>query len=359
MHPPIRTDDVRIEEIRALVTPDDLMDRLLPTPAEVEFVIRSRQAAEAILQRKDNRLLVVVGPCSIHDEAAAVQYGEQLKQEAEKWQSELLVLMRVYFEKPRTTVGWKGYINDPTLDETYDINRGLELARSLLLKLTKLGVAAGTEFLDTITPQYIADLVTWGAIGARTVESQVHRQLASGLSMPVGFKNGTKGNIDIAIDAIRAAQGSHQFLSVTKEGRCAIVKTRGNDTCHIILRGGTDGPNFSSEHLQAVGTALQKAGLPKTIMVDCSHGNSRKDHRNQPQVAAELARQIQAGEHAITGVMIESNLVEGRQDVIPGKDLTYGQSITDACIHWDDTVSVLQTLAEAVRAGRKSFNSPV
>jgi 3-deoxy-7-phosphoheptulonate synthase len=353
MHAPIPTDDVRIEDLRPLNTPDSLIDILMPSPEDISFVAASRQQTEAILARKDDRLLVVVGPCSIHDEAAALEYAELLRVEAARFDNELLIVMRVYFEKPRTTVGWKGFINDPNLDETYDINRGLELARKLLLELTKMKVAAATEFLDTISPQYIADLVTWGAIGARTVESQVHRQLASGLSMPVGFKNGTRGNIDIALDAIRAARGSHQFLSVTKDGRCAIVKTKGNDTCHVILRGGSDGPNFSAEHLAQVSASLLKAGLIDSIMVDCSHGNSNKDHRNQPSVADSLAQQMAAGNHSITGVMIESHLVEGKQDTKPGQALVHGQSITDACISWDDTVPVLETLAAAVQARRK------
>jgi 3-deoxy-7-phosphoheptulonate synthase len=356
MHAPISTDDVRIEGLRALVTPDSLIERLLPTTEDVAFVASCRQQTESILARTDDRLLVIVGPCSIHDEAAALEYAELLRVQAERFSDDLLVVMRVYFEKPRTTVGWKGFINDPGLDETYDINLGLELARKLLLQLTQLKVAAATEFLDTITPQYIADLVTWGAIGARTVESQVHRQLASGLSMAVGFKNGTKGNIDIALDAIRAARGSHQFLSVTKDGRCAIVKTRGNNTCHVILRGGSDGPNYSPEHLAAVSAALTKAGLVDSIMVDCSHGNSNKDHRNQPSVARALADQIAQGNHSITGVMIESHLVEGRQEAKPGQSLAHGQSITDACINWDDTVPVLENLAAAVRARREGHS---
>lgn len=352
MHAPIPTDDVRIAEIRPLITPDALIERLMPTSDETAFVSQSRVITEDILGLQDRRLLVVVGPCSIHDEASALEYADLLKVQADKYADDLHILMRVYFEKPRTTVGWKGLINDPGLDESYDINRGLEMARKLLLELTQKKVAVATEFLDTISPQYIADLVTWGAIGARTVESQVHRQLASGLSMPVGFKNGTKGNIDIAIDAIRAARHSHQFLSVTKQGDCAIVKTNGNDTCHVILRGGSDGPNFSPEHIAKVSAALEKARLPATIMVDCSHGNSNKDHRNQPKVAAGLGEQIAAGNKAITGIMIESNLVEGRQDCTPGRPLVHGQSITDACISWEDTLGVFEGLASAVKQRR-------
>lgn len=350
MHAPIPTDDVRIEATLPLITPDSLIEKWMPTPADVQFVAETRAASEAVLALKDRRLLVVVGPCSIHDEAAALEYADLQRAEAKRHEKELVILMRVYFEKPRTTVGWKGYINDPGLDESHDINRGLDLARQLLLELTKRRVGAATEFLDTISPQFIADLVCWGAIGARTVESQVHRQLASGLSMPVGFKNGTKGNIDIAIDAIQAARHSHQFLSVTKQGDCAIVKTKGNDTCHVILRGGSDGPNFSAEHLAQVAAALVKAKLPASIMVDCSHGNSNKDHRNQPLVAAALAEQIAAGNRAITGVMIESNLVAGKQNAMPGQALCYGQSITDACIGWPETVETLEVLARAVQA---------
>ncbi len=353
MHDPLPTDDVRIAAILPLITPDALIEQWLPTPAQVACVAQARAETAAILNFTDPRLLVVVGPCSIHDEAAALEYADRLQAEATRLQDDLLVVMRVYFEKPRTTVGWKGLINDPALDETFDINGGLALARKLLLEITQRGLPTATEFLDTISPQYIADLVTWGAIGARTVESQVHRQLASGLSMPVGFKNGTKGNLDIALDAIRAAQHSHQFLSVTKDGRCAIVKTKGNDTCHVILRGGSDGPNFSAAHLAETSASLTKVGLPASIMVDCSHGNSNKDHRNQPAVAAALAEQLMAGNRSLTGVMIESHLVAGRQDAKPGQPLTYGQSITDACIDWADTVPVLEGLAQAVRKARR------
>jgi 3-deoxy-7-phosphoheptulonate synthase len=353
MHAPIPTDDVRIEAIKPLITPDTLIEKLMPDAGDVEFVAASRAAAANVLAGRDSRLLVVVGPCSIHDEKAALEYADLLKAEATRHAQDLVILMRVYFEKPRTTVGWKGYINDPGLDETHDINLGLELARGLLLELTHRRVAAATEFLDTISPQYIADLVCWGAIGARTVESQVHRQLASGLSMPVGFKNGTKGNIDIAIDAIQAARHSHQFLSVTKQGDCAIVKTKGNDTCHVILRGGSAGPNYSPDHLSQVVEALEKAQLPPSIMVDCSHGNSNKDHRNQPLVAAALAEQIAAGNRAITGIMIESNLVAGKQNAVPGQPLCYGQSITDACIGWPETTATLDVLAQAVQRRRQ------
>ncbi|HEX2746912.1 MAG TPA: 3-deoxy-7-phosphoheptulonate synthase [Verrucomicrobiales bacterium] len=346
------TDDVRIADIWSLVSPEVLMHDLSVSERDFEFIAHSRRQAEDIILRRDDRLLVVVGPCSIHDEAAALEYAALIKAEAAKHEKDLCIIMRVYVEKPRTTVGWKGYINDPGLDESYDINRGLRLARQLLAKLTRMGIPCGTEFLDTISPQYVADLVSWGAIGARTVESQVHRELASGLSMPVGFKNGTGGGIGIALDAIRAAQGSHHFLSVTKQGVAAIVKTTGNASCHIILRGGKTGANFSAGKIAEVTGLLEAAGLTPTVMIDCSHGNSNKDHRNQPLVAADIASQIRAGNKAITGVMIESHLVEGRQDVVPGRDLVYGQSITDACINWEATRDVLASLADSVRDRR-------
>jgi 3-deoxy-7-phosphoheptulonate synthase len=352
MPPRNLTDDVRIADIWSLVPPEVLMRDISVSPRDFEFIAHSRRQAGDIILRRDDRLLVVVGPCSIHDEAAALDYARLIKEEARRHEKDLCVIMRVYFEKPRTTVGWKGYINDPGLDESFDINRGLRLARQLLARLTAMGVPCGTEFLDTISPQYVADLVTWGAIGARTVESQVHRELASGLSMPVGFKNGTGGGIGIAIDAIRAARGAHHFLSVTKQGVAAIVKTTGNDSCHIILRGGKTGPNYSAAKIAEVAGMLEAAGLIPTVMIDCSHGNSNKDHRNQPHVAADVAGQIRAGNKAITGVMLESHLVEGRQDVKPGKDLVFGQSITDACIDWPATRDVLANLADAVRDRR-------
>jgi 3-deoxy-7-phosphoheptulonate synthase len=348
----IPTDDVRIADIYSLVSPEVVMRDIRLSERGFEFVVHCRRQVEDIIKRRDDRLLVVAGPCSIHDEAAALQYADLIKEEAERHARDLCIVMRVYFEKPRTTVGWKGYINDPGLDESYDINRGLHLARGLLAKLNDMQVPCGTEFLDTISPQYVADLVTWGAIGARTVESQVHRELASGLSMPVGFKNGTGGGISIAIDAIRAAQGSHHFLSVTKQGVAAIVKTTGNDSCHIILRGGKSGPNYAAESVAEVTRLLEAAKLTPSIMIDCSHGNSNKDHRNQPAVAANVGSQIRSGNRAITGVMLESHLVEGRQDVEPGRDLVYGQSITDACINWDATRAVLDDLADAVRDRR-------
>ncbi len=342
------TDDLRIEEIHSLISPAVLIEELSTDDTHRSFVAKAREEAEAILAGNDPRLLVVVGPCSIHDSASAIEYAQRLKPLIDQYRDTLHIVMRVYFEKPRTTVGWKGYINDPGLDDSCDINRGLRLARTLLLRLTEMGVAAGTEFLDTISPQYFADLVTWGAIGARTTESQVHRELASGLSMPVGFKNGTDGNIKIAIDAIGAAKGKHAFLSVTKQGVSAIVLTKGNPTCHVILRGSSKGPNYDADSIATVTEKLAGAGLPTGLMVDCSHGNSRKDHRNQPAVAEALADQVRSGSKAIRGIMIESHLVEGNQKVEPNKDLVYGQSITDQCVSWETTETMLATLSKAV-----------
>lgn len=348
-----RTDDLRIAHIRDLVPPAIFMEELSPGPQVEDFITQSRNAAGQILTGEDDRLLVVVGPCSIHDPASALEYAALLKAARDEHGADLELVMRVYFEKPRTTVGWKGFMNDPRLDESYDINKGLRGARQLLLQIAQLGVPAGTEFLDVITPQYIADIVAWGAIGARTTESQVHRQLASGLSMPVGFKNGTDGNIQIALDAIAAAQCSHVFLSVTKHGTAAIVQTRGNNFCHVILRGGKASPNYDAASVSNAVAQLKARSLPPYLMVDCSHGNSLKDYRRQPEVAHDLAEQIASGSHGIAGVMIESHLREGRQDVVPGKPLVHGQSITDACISWETTAKVLQELAEAVRARRK------
>jgi len=348
-----RTDDLRISGINPLISPA-VLNYYLPLGEKAsEVVSAARREADAILKGEDDRLLVVVGPCSIHDPEAAIEYGQKLKAEADRLKDDLCVVMRVYFEKPRTTVGWKGLINDPHLDDSFDINHGLRVARGLLLDLANLGIPAGTEFLDTISPQYIADLIAWGAIGARTTESQVHRELASGLSMPVGFKNGTGGSIQLALDAIQSASRPHHFLSVTKQGVSAIVSTAGNDSCHIILRGGKSGPNYDAAHVDEVVTMLKEQGLPPHVMVDCSHGNSLKDFRNQPLVAKDLCHQITNGSRAITSVMIESNLVEGNQkiDKDPGK-MVRGRSVTDACIGWDDTVQVLDGFAEAVRARR-------
>ncbi len=349
-----RTDDLRIEHIRDLVSPSIFMEQIPLKVAEEDFVMRSRQASEDILNGRSDRLLVVVGPCSIHDSHSALEYASLLKVAREKYASDLELVMRVYFEKPRTTVGWKGFINDPHLDESYDINTGLSEARKLLVEIAKMGLPAGTEFLDVITPQYIADVVAWGAIGARTTESQVHRQLASGLSMPVGFKNGTDGNIQIALDAIAAAAGAHVFLSVTKHGTAAIVQTRGNNACHVILRGGKASPNYDAASISNAVEQLKSRGLPPYVMVDCSHGNSLKDYKRQSLVAHELSEQISSGSRGIVGVMIESHLVEGRQDVKPDRPLHHGQSITDACISWGTTESVLNELAAAVRARRSA-----
>jgi 3-deoxy-7-phosphoheptulonate synthase len=356
MEGPMRyiTDDVRIDRLRALLPPAILMEELPVSDQASTTVALARQAGARILRGQDDRLLVVVGPCSIHELAAAEDYARRLKPLADELGEDLLVVMRVYFEKPRTTVGWKGLINDPHLDGTFAINEGLRLGRRLLRDLAEMGLPAGCEFLDPILPQFFADLVSWGAIGARTTESQVHRELASGLSVPVGFKNGTDGNLQIAIDAVRASAHPHHFLSVTKEGLAAIVATRGNPDCHVILRGASGGPNYSAAHVAKASDALAHAALPAKVMVDCSHGNSAKDHLRQRAVSDDLAAQIAGGAHAIFGVMMESHLVGGRQNLKPGQPLTYGQSITDACLAWDDTVPCLRRLAEAVRQRRKA-----
>jgi 3-deoxy-7-phosphoheptulonate synthase len=350
------TDDVRIERIRPLIPPAILMENLPLSEAASTTVAESRAAITKVLRGQDDRLVVIVGPCSIHDVGAAREYAKRLLGVRPELEDALVLVMRVYFEKPRTTVGWKGLINDPHLDGTFKVNEGLELARSLLLDLAEQGLPAGCEFLDTITPQYIADLVSWGAIGARTTESQVHRELASGLSVPVGFKNGTDGNTQIAIDAIQAAGHPHQFLSVTKQGLSAIVVTRGNPDCHVILRGSNAGPNHGAEDVARAVASLERAKLPARLMVDCSHGNSRKDPTRQPAVVHDLAGQVRAGgagrASSVFGVMIESHLVGGRQDPAPGKPLVYGQSITDACLAWSDTLPALRELADAVRARR-------
>jgi 3-deoxy-7-phosphoheptulonate synthase len=348
------TDDLRITQLRPLIPPAILMEEL-PISERVSTVVAdAREESTRIVLGDDDRMLVVSGPCSIHDPVAALEYADRLLVERERLKDALCIVMRVYFEKPRTTVGWKGLINDPGLDGSFDINRGLRLARKLLLDLGERGMPAGSEFLDTISPQFIADLISWGAIGARTTESQIHRELASGLSVPVGFKNGTDGNVQIAIDAIRAARNPHHFLSVTKQGLSAIVTTGGNEACHLILRGSQVGPNHDAANVEEISARLAKLGVPERIMVDCSHGNSRKDYRQQPIVAAEVAAQVAGGSGAICGVMLESHLVADRQDLVPGKPLVYGQSITDACISWEDTVPVLDTLAEAVRSRRRA-----
>jgi 3-deoxy-7-phosphoheptulonate synthase len=351
-------DDVRVTELRPLIPPSILIEELPVTP-QIAVTVRSARAQAARIVRRraddcDDRLLVIVGPCSIHDPAAAVEYATKLKEVAEALKDDLCVVMRVYFEKPRTTVGWKGLINDPFLDESFQINKGLRIARGLLCQLNEMGVPAAVEFLDTISPQFVADLVSWGAIGARTTESQVHRELASGLSVPVGFKNGTDGGVQVALDAIKAASSPHQFLGVTKQGLTAIVRTRGNDA-HIVLRGGKAGPNNDQESVRRTIELARKANLNSSLMIDCSHDNSRKNHANQPIVAAAVAKQVADGCTDIIGVMLESNLVEGRQN-IPEEGpqyLQYGKSITDACISFKDTVPVLESLAAAVRERRK------
>lgn len=346
------TDDLRIQTIDPLGPPALLIKEFPQRENSAALVSSTRRSIERILFHDDDRLLVIVGPCSIHDPEAALDYARRLKAEAARHAGDLLVVMRVYFEKPRTTVGWKGLINDPARDGSYRINEGLRVARKLLLDIAEIGVPAGTEWLDTITPQYLADLVAWGAIGARTTESQLHRQLASGLSMPVGFKNGTGGSLQIAIDAIKASRHPHHFLGATSQGLIAIVATTGNPDCHVILRGSSDGPNHDAASVDAASAALRAAGLPETLMIDCSHGNSCKDYRRQPAVAGEIAAQIAAGNRAINGVMIESNLVEGNQNADTTTPLAYGRSITDACIGWDTTTSVLDSLATAVRQRR-------
>jgi 3-deoxy-7-phosphoheptulonate synthase len=349
-----RTDDLRISSLHPLISPAVLAYYLPLSEAAAELVSNARSQTEAILRGDDDRLLAIVGPCSIHDPEAALEYAGKLKAEAKRLEKDLFIIMRVYFEKPRTTVGWKGLINDPLLDDSFDINQGLRVARGLLLGLAKMGVPAGTEFLDTISPQYIADLIAWGAIGARTTESQIHRELASGLSMPVGFKNGTGGSIQIALDAIQSASRPHHFLSVTKQGVSAIVSTAGNESCHLILRGGKSGPNYDKAAVDDAVRILHEQKMLESVMIDCSHGNSLKDFRNQPRVAANVAEQISAGSRVITSVMLESNLVEGAQKICgAGSTLTHGQSVTDACIGWDDTVTTLETLAAAVRQRRK------
>ena len=351
---PDTTDDVRIESLRPLIPPAILMEELPATSSDTELIAAARAEVARIVSGEDDRLVIVVGPCSIHDPEAGLEYARLLKPVADELSADLKIVMRTYFEKPRTTVGWKGLINDPKLDGSFSINLGLRVARKFLLDVVQLGMPTATEFLDPISPQFVADLVSWGAIGARTTESQVHRELASGLSMPVGYKNGTSGDVQIAVDAVRSSAAPHRFLSVTKQGLAAIVSTRGNKHCHIILRGGRNGPNYNAEAIAEAGAALSKANLRPAVMVDTSHANSQKDHRNQVKVGDSLAAQISAGSHAIFGVMIESNLVEGRQDVIPGKPLTHGQSITDACLSFPETVPILRSLAAAVRTRRQN-----
>jgi 3-deoxy-7-phosphoheptulonate synthase len=350
-HDATRTDDTRIESVRPLITPA-LLQEWLPMPAGAENLVESsRQAICRVLEGLDDRLLVVVGPCSIHDHDQALQYASQLKRHADALAADLVVVMRVYFEKPRTTVGWKGYINDPHLDGSFAINEGLEMARRLLLDILAVGLPVGTEFLDLLSPQFISELVSWGAIGARTTESPSHRQLASGLSCPVGFKNGTDGGVKVAADAVLAARARHAFMGMTKMGQSAIFETRGNDDCHVILRGGRQ-PNYSAKDVDAACKLLRGAGLREQVMIDVSHANSGKQYLRQIEVAADVARQIAAGDSRIVGVMIESHLEEGRQDIAPGVALRHGVSLTDACIGMVQTLPVLQQLALAVRARR-------
>jgi 3-deoxy-7-phosphoheptulonate synthase len=348
-----KTDDLRIQQINELISPQQLIKDIGISDAAAETVAQARNTIHRILTGEDDRLLVVVGPCSIHDPEAALDYAALLKAAADELAGDLFVVMRVYFEKPRTTVGWKGLINDPDLNNSFQINKGLHLARKLLSDLADQGLPAGTEYLDLISPQYIADLVSWGAIGARTTESQTHRELTSGLSCPVGFKNATDGDIQVAIDAIKSASQPHHFLSVTKEGHSAIFQTTGNEDCHIILRGGKQ-PNYDMFSVEDSQKMLEKAGLPARIMIDASHSNSRKIPARQLDVVTDIAAQVARGNRSIIGLMIESNLVEGRQDVVEGKPLTYGQSITDPCVKWDDTLPVLKALADAVQQRRAS-----
>ncbi|MBM2827241.1 MAG: 3-deoxy-D-arabinoheptulosonate-7-phosphate synthase [Dehalococcoidia bacterium] len=355
----MQTRDLHVEQIRPLIPPAILLEEL-PLSSEGSIrVAKGRETLARILKGEDDRLLAVVGPCSIHDTAAAIDYARRLKVVADELAEDLYAVMRVYFEKPRTTVGWKGLINDPHLDGTYSLNEGLHLARRLLLDILEIGLPTGCEFLDPISPQFLADIIAWGCVGARTTESQTHRELASGLSMPVGFKNGTHGGVQIAIDAVMAAGYPHSFFGVTEQGLAAIVTTKGNQDCHIILRGGNDGPNYDEASVERTLAALQSAKLTPRVMVDCSHGNSNKDFRRQPQAATELARQIAQGERGIIGVMMESFLVDGRQDLVDKAKLVYGQSITDACMGWDMTVPVLHELAEAVRARRSKLGATV
>ena len=352
-----QTDDQRIQDITVLPPPEHLI-RFFPiadTPVE-QLIGETRQRIASILSGKDDRLLVVMGPCSIHDPAAAIDYARRLKAERDRYKDTLEIVMRVYFEKPRTTVGWKGLINDPYLDESFRIDEGLRIARQLLIEINRAGMPAGSEFLDVISPQYIGDLISWGAIGARTTESQVHRELASGLSAPIGFKNGTDGNIKIATDAIQAAARGHHFLSVHKNGQVAIVQTQGNPDCHVILRGGKS-PNYDEAHVAAACKELEAAGLAPRLMVDCSHANSSKQHERQLDVAKDIAHQLSAGSQRIFGVMVESHLQAGAQKFTPGKDkvenLVYGKSITDACLAWDDSLEVLKVLDQGIQARRK------
>lgn len=351
MNTTVKTDDLRIADVSPVITPRTLFERLPSTPQAADTTLAARNQIQKILLGEDDRILVIAGPCSIHDTKAALEYAGKLMELKCAMQDNLLIVMRVYFEKPRTTVGWKGLINDPYLNESFDINKGLHVARQLLLDLNHMGMPAGTEYLDLITPQYLADLISWGAIGARTTESQLHRELASGLSCPVGLKNGTNGNLDIAVDGIRSAARPHRFLSLTKDGVSSIYATTGNPFCHIILRGGKE-PNYDAASVEDACTKLGRASLPPQVMIDFSHANSKKIPQNQMNVCTDVSAQISGGDSRIMGVMIESHLVAGRQDVVDGVAGTYGQSITDACISFDDAATMLEQLAEAVQTRR-------
>lgn len=356
MQSKFNTDDLRISETKEVVAPDQVHDEIPLSDAAAATILHARTDIHNVLTGKDDRLIVIVGPCSIHDTKAAHEYAGLLKTIKDDLQKDLIIVMRVYFEKPRTTVGWKGLINDPDLNYSFNINKGLRVARQLLLDLNVLGIPAATEYLDLITPQYVSDLISWGAIGARTTESQVHRELASGLSCPVGFKNATDGGIKIAIDAINSAMSPHHFLSVTKEGRSAIFSTTGNEDAHIILRGGNDEPNYDAVNVEKVAEGLEESNLSPNIMIDFSHANSLKQCQRQLVVAEDVSEQIALGDQRIIGAMIESYLQAGRQNIIEGQALTYGQSITDACLGWDDTVQLLNGLATAVQERRKVKN---
>ncbi len=348
---PKRTDDLRISAVRALIPPQLLLEEVPVDAAALATVSQARHAVHRVLHGADDRLLAIVGPCSIHDSRAALEYAARLRDAAARHAADLLVVMRVYFEKPRTTVGWKGFINDPRLDGSFAINEGLRLARKLLLDINRLGMPCGTEFLDLLSPQYTSDLIAWGAIGARTTESQSHRQLASGLSCPVGFKNGTDGSIRVAVDALRAAAAPHAFIGMTKTGQAAIFETIGNEDCHVILRGGKS-PNYDAASVEAAARELAGAGLAAHLMIDFSHANAAKQYQRQMDVAADVAAQLAAGDERIFGVMVESHLNAGRQDLVPGQPLAYGVSVTDPCLGWDDTAALLDTLAQAVRQRR-------
>ena len=353
------TQNLRVKALNPLISPAILRAELPIYKQAATLITSARQQAQAIIEGRDDRLLAIVGPCSIHDPQGALAYASLLKEATETYQEELHILMRVYFEKPRTTIGWKGLINDPGLDNTFDINHGLKIARKLLLDLCHQGIAPTTEFLDTIVPQFLSDLIAWGAIGARTTESQIHRELVSGLSMPVGFKNGTDGNVQIAIDAIGSAQHPHHFLGITDEGLGAIVTTTGNQSCHVILRGSKVSTNYDAQSINAVVESLRKKQLTPRLMVDCSHGNSNKDHRQQVKVASSLSEQISSGSSAILGIMLESNLRAGNQPLKTKAQLIYGQSITDACIDWAETVTILEKLARAVKIRRNKVKGKI